>query len=85
MTSTFTGMDAGIPAPQYATVADIRECIETNLFLAEAYHKNGADGLRDEAIEAAYLEYTRFNTLMDAHAYGLGDKIKSLMAQWELI
>jgi hypothetical protein len=64
------------------TVGDIRESIETNMWLAEAYFARGAEGLARECLRAAWMEHVRFSEIIKVYAgSGLGDKLRSLMVE----
>jgi hypothetical protein len=62
------------------TVADVHESIETNMWLAEAYFAQGAEGLGRECLRAAWNEHVRFSEII--HVYSgaaLGDKLREMM------
>ena len=64
------------------TVGDIRESIETNMWLAEAYFARGAEGLARECLRAAWAEHVRFSRFVEVYAgAGLGDKLRSMMVE----
>jgi hypothetical protein len=65
------------------TIGDVRESIETNLWLGEAYHAHGAQSLAVECWRAANAEWTRFEPLLIV-AYGpvLGQQIRRLAVEW---
>jgi|SRR5689334_7348528 hypothetical protein len=64
------------------TVGDVRESIETNMWLAEAYFAQGADGLARECLRAAWLEHLRFHEILSVYAGpSLGDKLRNLMVE----
>lgn len=64
------------------TVPDLRETIETNMWLAEAYDRNGSAELRDECLRAAWKEYTRFQGIIEVYAGAdLGNRLREMMVK----
>lgn len=62
------------------TVGDVHESIETNIWLAQAYFSQQADGLARECLRAAWYEYVRFNEILGVYAgAALGDRLRKLM------
>lgn len=58
------------------TVGDLRESIETNLWLAAAYAAQGAAGLCRECLTAALKEYRRFEDIIVLYVgKSLGEKV----------
>src|SRR5690348_9086447 len=50
------------------TVGSVYESIETNLWLAEAYFRNGHEGLAIECLREAWMEYVRFRDVLMAYS-----------------
>jgi hypothetical protein len=64
------------------TVGDVHESIETNMWLAEAYFVQGAEGLARECLRAAWHEYLRFNDILAVYNRSeLGEKLRRLMLE----
>src|SRR5690349_7884273 len=64
------------------TVGDVRESIETNMWLAEAYFAQGADGLARECLRAAWFEHLRFREVISVYCgNSLGDKLRNMMVE----
>ena len=64
------------------TVGDVHESIETNMWLADAYFAQGAEGLARECLRAAWLEYLRFNEILAAYTCSqLGTRLRKLMVE----
>ena len=67
------------PAVDYddTTIGDVHGSIQFNMWLAETYFFQGADGLAKECLRGAWQEYRRYEPLLVvACGSTLGDRLK---------
>ena len=71
-------------AAEETTVGDVYESIETNIWQAEGYFMQGANGLAIECLRSAWSEYIRFRDILAVYDSGptLGERlIQALVAR----
>jgi len=61
-----TWRDGGLP--QEETVGTLCDSIETSLWMAAAYRRQGARGLAAECLRSAWSEYLRFSDVLSVYA-----------------
>lgn len=75
--------DLSDPTPadyEDTTPGDVRESIETNMWLAESFFAQGAEHLARECATASWKEYSRWEQMIDCYAgRNLGDRLRAFL------
>jgi hypothetical protein len=67
-----------------STIGEVCESIETSLWLAESYEKQGATGLARACVESAYSEFLRFDDKLRAcGGDALANRVEAARRKWK--